>query len=280
MEQQWLAKKSPTLYLLDIAIYLALFHQITRNNFVSIPQILHSDSHSPVVGLEQLPSIPHLLHDRVHNFKTLSVLETHLQKQNDSLETKAMAISNVSDRLHVRNVTLYMVLVSPLDVEEDVTLDHVASSSQPRGSVMEDPYNFEDNGLLVSNDTIANNSSVEQSTAVQNFTNADDVRWRQYINANDSSVLEALFDTVESKDDIRLSSFTPSDFNFDTNSSTFSMFDKDGTLNALDRYGDLTASNGTSFLPSTSKGLNFDSNHPQFLNNSLNVDQEVCAALF
>lgn len=188
IHQDWWVKKHPTLYLLDFAILLAIFQQYNVNEQISLPSrdFLHENV-AQTLEMQLLPG-PFVMPEMIKDYKIKALLKD-LNNTDRSYEV-------IPSSTKV-NVTAHMVLVSPLEVEEEISIEH-GRFSEP---VLNTDQDFIHAGDAYRLNNI-NQSTNSNQTDTNIFDENGDVRWRQYLNtADDCEAASSHCETNNTNDD-------------------------------------------------------------------------------
>ena len=177
LDKTWWVKINPTFYILDLALLLVLFQQINVNTpYLNFPRDYLQDNVRQTLEV-QLLQHSFAMPDLVRTFKINALLKDSLYKHDN--HNKSFEFSGSSKS----NITVHMVLVTPLEREENISTER---------SLHSDPILTADQEFFHVEETYRQSINTSQSTNTNNvfelindtnsFTETEDVRWRQYLN--------------------------------------------------------------------------------------------------
>ena len=271
-------KKEASLYLMDLAILLSLLHGINLDfrsntfNWNNGPKLF---SHMELYN-GQLPEHSYANNLKVHRLLTDLRLENKTDKRWDGATINVSAAAPQ----HLRNFTVSMVLVSSVDLEDDLALNHSLPTFSER-ETSRDGFNL-DNMQALQSWNISNNIS-EAADSNNNFTNSEDVRWQQFLNIDSTETSSRHCDSSSctEKDISKSESFNAisSSFTFSGPSTSKDTFE---TLDLSDIFSNSFDSiTATELIPSSSndKGISSQFDHPHFSANATGEEVQLKVAI-
>ena len=217
----WWTEKEGRLYVLNIALLLAVLHGF------NVELKPNSSIWSFKVEEEKFNLMNRIRLDSYEpkSYFEVQKLRRDFQNKNDSASDneRIMEINNSGYASHhLRNITVNMVLVSSMDFEDNHTLASLQSVAEEETNMNRDGFNFENMEALQGWNNTHNYSDISNSTN-NIFTNGDDVRWRQFLNIENTSTSQKHCDSTHcaEKDISKSDSFNSISFgNFFNEQST------------------------------------------------------------